>query len=97
LSETKQTPSTILSKSKKPLPPTAKSEKAEKRAARLLKLEKEEKEDAARVRDVVEGWKGDGVVGGMEFERNLRKVAQRGGEFIIFGGRKDAEYSDKTI
>lgn len=49
-----------------------------------MKRAKEEKEDRARVRDVVEGWSHEGVegqvVGGLEFEKGLRKTAQRGGE-----------------
>lgn len=59
----------------------------ERRAARQLKQEKEEKEDRARVRDVVEGWAhvgaGGEVIGGLEFEKGLRKTAQRGGEFCV--------------
>lgn len=48
----------------------------------MLKVEKQEREDRARVKDVIEGWasKGDGTPGGQEWERGLRKVAQRGGE-----------------
>ena len=55
----------------------------ENRAARQLKLEKEQKEDRARIRDVVEGWSAPGATGGgQEWERGLRKVAQRGGKLI---------------
>lgn len=75
----------ILSLSRAKLPPTATTEKLERQAARAVKREKEEKEDRARVRDVVEGWShagpGEGeVIGGLEFEKGLRKTAQRGGE-----------------
>ncbi|WRT66096.1 uncharacterized protein IL334_003049 [Kwoniella shivajii] len=60
-------------------PPTKSSVSIEAKARRQLKVDKEEKEDQARVTDVVEGWAyGDGVIGGQEFERGLRKTAQRG-------------------
>ena len=41
-----------------------------------------EKEDKGRVKDVIGGWGGreDGV-GGQEWERALRKVAQKGGQY----------------
>lgn len=75
----------ILALSKAKLPPTATTEKLERQAARAVKREKEEKEDRARVKDVVEGWSHSGakegeVIGGQEFEKGLRKTAQRGGE-----------------
>lgn len=44
-----------------------------------MKRAKVEREEKARVVDVMEGW-GHGEVGAQEFERGLRKVAQRGGE-----------------
>ncbi|WVW83605.1 hypothetical protein I302_105626 [Kwoniella bestiolae CBS 10118] len=60
-------------------PPAKASVSLEAKARRQLKAEKEEKQDKARVKDVVEGWStGDGVMGGMEFEKSLRKTAQRG-------------------
>lgn len=37
--------------------------------------------ERARVTDVMEGWNQPG--GSQEFERGLRKVAQRGGTFIL--------------
>jgi hypothetical protein len=51
----------------------------------VLKVEKQEREDRARVKDVIEGWasNGDGTPGGQEWERGLRKVAQRGGEWRV--------------
>ncbi|TXT10764.1 hypothetical protein VHUM_02269 [Vanrija humicola] len=71
----------ILALSAKPLPPSAASDKLERRAARALKMEKQERLDRARIRNVVEGWvpaEGAGDVGSQEFERGLRKTAQRG-------------------
>ncbi|WVR07305.1 hypothetical protein IAU60_004346 [Kwoniella sp. DSM 27419] len=60
-------------------PPARAAVSLEAKARKALKAEKEEKQDRARVMDVVEGWaNGDGVVGGQEFERGLRKTAQRG-------------------
>lgn len=47
-------------------------EKQEKRATKVLQVEKKEFEDRGRIRDVIGGW-------GVEGERALRKVAQRGG------------------
>lgn len=49
-----------------------KEEKLEKGARKLLEGEKKEREEIGRVKDVIGGW-------GMEGERSLRKVAQRGG------------------
>lgn len=49
-----------------------KEEKLEKGARKLLEGEKREREEVGRVKDVIGGW-------GMEGERSLRKVAQRGG------------------
>ncbi|KAL7418794.1 hypothetical protein Q5752_006477 [Cryptotrichosporon argae] len=69
----------ILSLSARPLPPSAAAESLERRAARQLKAEKADRLDRARVRDVMEGWApAAGDVGAQEFERGLRKVAQRG-------------------
>lgn len=47
-------------------------EKLELRAKKVLQIEKKEKEDKARIKDVIGGWGGGS-------ERELRKVAQRGG------------------
>ncbi|GFZ44260.1 hypothetical protein JCM24511_01982 [Saitozyma sp. JCM 24511] len=66
----------ILSLSRTTLPPSRKELSLERKAARILKAEKAEREDRARVKDVVEGWAHPG--GGMEFEKGLRKTAQRG-------------------
>lgn len=44
-----------------------------------MKQAKVERVERARVTDVMEGWGQPG--GSQEFERGLRKVAQRGGEF----------------
>lgn len=74
----------ILALSAKPLPPSMAEEKLERRAARALKAEQAERLDRARVRNVLEGWtpaEGAGM-GSQEFERALRKTAQRGGECI---------------
>ncbi len=46
-------------------------------------MEKEEKLDRARVRDVLEGWNGPDGQGSQDFERGLRKVAQRGGTSLF--------------
>lgn len=87
----------ILALSTRRLPPSQASISLEAKAARLLKLEKEEKEDRARVRDVLTGWTpaepvpgavgADGKeivqVGSQEFERGLKKVAQRGGTSFL--------------
>jgi hypothetical protein len=51
-------------------------QKLELRAKRLLKGEKKSKEEVGRIKDVIGGWGG-------ESERALRKVAQRGGEFVL--------------
>jgi len=48
-------------------------EKLELKAKTLLKGERKSKEEVGRIRDVIGGW-------GVETERSLRKVAQRGGE-----------------
>ncbi|WWD17558.1 hypothetical protein CI109_101999 [Kwoniella shandongensis] len=56
-------------------PPTKASVSLEAKAKKQVKVDKLEKEDKARVKDVIEGW-AEG--GGQEFERGLRKVAQRG-------------------
>ncbi|KAK1924487.1 hypothetical protein DB88DRAFT_490583 [Papiliotrema laurentii] len=76
--------STILSLSHARAPPSRSAENLERKAKRHLQALKEEKEDKARIRDVVEGWAarsvdgGATVVGGQEFEKGLRKTAQRG-------------------
>jgi hypothetical protein len=48
----------------------------------VLDVTRKEREDKGRITDVLEGWGGreDGV-GGQDWERTLRKVAQKGGEF----------------
>lgn len=73
----------ILALSAKPLPPSQAAERLERRAARVLKAERMERLDRARVRDVVEGWvpAPGAEMGSQEFERALRKTAQRGGEY----------------
>ena len=48
-------------------------EKLELKAKKLLKGERKSKEEVGRIKDVIGGW-------GVESERSLRKVAQRGGE-----------------
>lgn len=81
----------ILSLSQAKPPPSRNSENLERKAKRHLQALKEEKEDKARIRNVVEGWaattletpSGQVVVGGQEFEKSLRKTAQRGGELIL--------------
>ncbi|WVF71746.1 hypothetical protein IAT40_006554 [Kwoniella sp. CBS 6097] len=82
-------------------PPTKASVSLEAKARRALKAEKEEKEDQARVIDVIEGWSnGDGVVGGQEFERGLRKTAQRGVIKLfnaILQASKNAEEASSTL
>jgi hypothetical protein len=72
----------ILSLSAKPLPPSQAAVSLERRAARVLKAQREERLDRARVRNVLEGWTPapGAEVGSQEFERALRKTAQRGGE-----------------
>lgn len=78
----------ILSLSHIKAPPSRAAENLERKAKRHIQALKMEKEDKARVRDVVEGWAarhvegGPEVLGGQEFEKGLRKTAQRGGEFI---------------
>jgi hypothetical protein len=51
----------------------------ERRAEEAVKKAKTDRVERARVTDVMEGWGQPG--GSQEFERGLRKVAQRGGEF----------------
>jgi hypothetical protein len=51
-----------------------KEEKLERGARKVLEGEKKEREEKGRVRDVIGGW-------GVEGERALRKVAQRGGAY----------------
>ncbi|KAI9512818.1 CTLH/CRA C-terminal to lish motif domain-containing protein [Russula earlei] len=48
-------------------------EKLELKARKLLKGEKKSREEVGRIKDVIGGW-------GVESERALRKIAQRGGE-----------------
>jgi hypothetical protein len=50
--------------------------KLESKAQKVLQIEKKEKEDKGRIRDVIGGWGG-------ESERSLRKVAQRGGMYVL--------------
>lgn len=83
----------ILSLSRTELPPSKAQVSLERKARRQIKVAKEEKEDRARVRNIIEGWaeaplglegtsvdKDGKAVSGQEFERGLRKTAQRGGE-----------------
>jgi hypothetical protein len=51
----------------------------ERKAEEAVKKAKTDRVEKARVVDVMEGWQQPG--GSQEFERGLRKVAQRGGEF----------------
>ncbi|KAL0242185.1 hypothetical protein I308_105814 [Cryptococcus tetragattii IND107] len=80
--------------------PTKASVSLEAKAKRQLRAEKEEKEDRARVQNILEGWSGDGVVGGQEFERNLRKTAQKGVVKLfnaILVASKNAEAAQTTL
>lgn len=72
----------ILALSSRPLPRSSTAEALERKAKRALKAEEKERQDRARVKNVIEGWgpTADGAPGGQEWERGLRKVAQRGGE-----------------
>ncbi|KAL1409074.1 hypothetical protein Q8F55_005898 [Vanrija albida] len=98
-----EAPAPILALSAKPLPPSAASDKLERRAARALKHEKQERLDRARIRNVVEGWvpaEGAGDVGSQEFERGLRKTAQRGVIKLfnaILVASKNAEVAATTL
>ncbi|ODN87095.1 hypothetical protein L198_07097 [Cryptococcus wingfieldii CBS 7118] len=81
-------------------PPTKASVSLEAKAKKQIRVDKEEKEDRARVKNVVEGWSGDGVVGGQEFEKNLRKTAQKGVVKLfnaILLASKNAEASDMSL
>ena len=64
---------------------TISARQLETRARKVLLVSRQEKEDKGRVKDVIGGWGGreDGV-GGQEWERSLRKVAQKGGQYIHF-------------
>jgi hypothetical protein len=81
----------ILSLSQTRLPPSRAEENLERKAKRHIQALKEEKEDRARIRNVLEGWSassistpnGEVVVGGQEFEKSLRKTAQRGGTYHV--------------
>jgi hypothetical protein len=61
---------------------TLNARQLEQKARRVLDVTRKEREDKGRITDVLEGWGGreDGV-GGQDWERTLRKVAQKGGEF----------------
>ena len=63
---------------------TISARQLETRARKVLAVSRLEKEDKGRVKDVIGGWGGreDGV-GGQEWERSLRKVAQKGGQYTI--------------
>lgn len=50
--------------------------KLESKAHKVIQIEKKEKADKGRIRDVIGGWGG-------ESERTLRKVAQRGGAYML--------------
>jgi hypothetical protein len=54
----------------------------ERKAEEAVKKAKVERVERARVTDVMEGWGQPG--GSQEFERGLRKVAQRGGTSFLF-------------
>jgi hypothetical protein len=54
----------------------------ERKAEEAVKKAKVERVERARVTDVMEGWEQPG--GSQEFERGLRKVAQRGGTSFLF-------------
>lgn len=73
----------ILALSSRPLPRSSTAEALERKAKRAVKAEEKERQDRARVKNVIEGWgpTAEGAPGGQEWERGLRKVAQRGGEF----------------
>ena len=61
-------------------------EKLELKAKKVQRLEKKEREDKCRITDVIGGW-------GMSSERELRKVAQRGGKsFRLFSIQSHAAY-----
>jgi hypothetical protein len=68
----------FLSKAK--LPPSRSALALERRAEEAVKKAKVERVEKARVTDVMEGWAQPG--GSQEFERGLRKVAQRGGQSL---------------
>ncbi|CED84812.1 Protein of unknown function DUF1665 [Phaffia rhodozyma] len=58
---------------------TLSARKLESRAKRVLQNARVEKEDRGRIRDVLTGWGGtENGVGGQDWERSLRKVAQKG-------------------
>ncbi|KAF8527882.1 Rrp15p-domain-containing protein [Hysterangium stoloniferum] len=64
-----------------------KEEKLERGARKVLEGEKKEREEKGRVRDVIGGW-------GMEGERALRKVAQRG-VITLFNAIQQSQASAK--
>jgi len=72
----------ILSLSKAKLPPSKSKLALERKAEEAVKKAKVERVERARVTDVMEGWEQPG--GSQEFERGLRKVAQRGGTSFLF-------------
>lgn len=72
----------ILSLSKARLPPSRTAAALERKAEEAVKRAKTERVERARVTDVMEGWQQPG--GSQEFERGLRKTAQRGGQFFLF-------------
>jgi hypothetical protein len=81
-----QVQNTILSLSAAHIPSASKLA-LERRAAQQVRRNKEEREDKARVKDVIEGWAPDatlGPIGAQEFERSLRKTAQRGGMLCLY-------------
>jgi hypothetical protein len=75
----------ILALSSRPLPKSSTAEALERKAKRALKAEEKERQDRARVKNVIEGWgpTAEGAPGGQEWERGLRKVAQRGGTLTM--------------
>ena len=82
----------ILALSSRPQPRSSAAETLERKAKRALKAEEKERQDRARVKNVIEGWgpTADGAPGGLEWERGLRKVAQRGGQYQRSFGRDGA-------
>lgn len=70
------TPSALPLSLKPSLARKRNDEKLEQKAKKIIQIEKKEKEDIRRIHDVIGGWGG-------ESERALRKVAQRGGEYLL--------------
>lgn len=71
----------ILALSRNRLPPSRAKLALERKAEEAVKKAKVDRVERARVTDVMEGWGQPG--GSQEFERGLRKTAQRGGESYL--------------